>query len=111
MSKEKQASGKLLKLGEIIKPQVDKEIVSSFVERLYGISCQEVQELNAYDDKNYKIVEDPNMKNPLITTRSVHGYVLKIINSLDSKNLSLVEAQTEILNFLSKFNNVFKNVD
>ncbi|MBQ5153909.1 hypothetical protein EGM85_11695, partial [Macrococcus caseolyticus] len=61
-------------------------------------------ELNGYDDKNYKIVEDPNVKNPLITSHSEHGYVLKIMNSIDSQDVGVVEAQNEIMNFLDTSN-------
>lgn len=61
------------------------------------------QELNGYDDKNFHIKEDPNVKNPLITTHCPHGYVLKIMNSMDSTNLDVVDAQNEIMNFLSEY--------
>ncbi|CAK1547570.1 unnamed protein product [Leptosia nina] len=91
---------KILQPGTVIKPIIDQDGVKLLVERLYGISVLELIELNGYDDKNYKIVEDPNVKNPLITNHSSHGYVLKIMNSMDSQNVSLVEAQNEIMNFL-----------
>ncbi|RVE42043.1 hypothetical protein evm_013301 [Chilo suppressalis] len=91
----------LLEPGKIIRPIIDHEGVKLLVERLYGISVLELSELNGYDDKNYKIVEDPNVKNPLITNHSPHGYVLKIMNSMDSLNVSVVEAQNEIMNFLN----------
>jgi hydroxylysine kinase len=92
----------VLEPGTVIKPIVDHEGVKLLAERLYGISVLELTELNGYDDKNYKIVEDPNMKNPLITNHSPHGYVLKILNSMDSKDVAVVEAQNEIMNYLSK---------
>ncbi|CAF4956565.1 unnamed protein product [Pieris macdunnoughi] len=90
----------LLQPGTVIRPTVDHEAVKLLVERLYGISVLELTEMNGYDDKNYKIIEDPNVKNPLITNHSPFGYVLKIMNSMDSKNVSFVEAQNEIMNFL-----------
>lgn len=92
----------LLQPGTVIRPIIDNEGVKLLVERLYGISVLELVELNGYDDKNYKIVEDPNVKNPLITNHSPHGYVLKIMNSMDSLDVGLVEAQNEIMNFLRK---------
>ncbi|KAL0810682.1 hypothetical protein ABMA28_010012 [Loxostege sticticalis] len=91
----------LLEPGKVIKPIIDHDGVRLLVERLYGISALELIELNGYDDKNYKIVEDPNVKNPLITNPSPHGYVLKIMNSMDSQNVDVVEAQNEIMNFLA----------
>lgn len=93
----------VLEPGTVIRPVIDHDSVKLLAERLYGISVLELVELNSYDDKNYKIIEDPNVKNPLITKHSEHGYVLKIMNSMDSQNLSFVEAQNEIMNFLSKF--------
>lgn len=96
----------LLEPGKVIKPIIDHDGVKLLVERLYGISALELIELNGYDDKNYKIVEDPNVKNPLITNPSPHGYVLKIMNSMDSQNVDVVEAQNEIMNFLGKYLNL-----
>lgn len=91
----------VLEPGTVIKPIITHEEVKLLVERLYGISVLELEELNGYDDKNYKIIEDPNVKNPLITNHSTEGYVLKIMNSMDSQNLSVVEAQNEIMNFIT----------
>ncbi|XP_032521956.2 hydroxylysine kinase [Danaus plexippus] len=90
----------ILEPGKVIRPIIDHDGVRLLAERLYGISVLELEELNGYDDKNYKIIEDPNVKNPLITNHSPHGYVLKIMNSVDSQNLDVVEAQNEIMNFL-----------
>nr|XP_026498142.1 hydroxylysine kinase [Vanessa tameamea] len=93
--------GLVLEPGKVIRPVIDHDGVKLLAEKLYGISVLELIELNGYDDKNYKLTEDPNMKNPLITNHSANGYVLKIMNSIDSQNLSVVEAQNEIMNFLS----------
>ncbi|KAJ2944894.1 hypothetical protein O0L34_g1786 [Tuta absoluta] len=94
----------MIEPGQNIRPNIDHEGVKLLAERLYGISVLEMTELNGYDDKNYRIIEDPNVKNPLITTHSPHGYVLKIMNSLDSQNVDVVEAQNEIMNFLNTRN-------
>ncbi|XP_028035392.1 hydroxylysine kinase isoform X2 [Bombyx mandarina] len=91
----------LLEPGQVIRPIIDHEQVKLLAERLYGISVLDLTELNGYDDKNYKLTEDPNMKNPLITNHSPYGYVLKIMNSIDSQNVGVVEAQNEIMNFLA----------
>ena len=95
------ADQRFLEPGKVIRPIIDHEGVKLLVERLYGISVLELTELNGYDDKNYKIIEDPNVKNPLITNHCPHGYVLKIMNSMDSENVTVVEAQNEIMNFLA----------
>ncbi|XP_063633629.1 hydroxylysine kinase [Cydia splendana] len=91
----------ILEPGKVIKPIINHDEVKLLVERLYGISVLELTELNSYDDKNYKIIEDPNVKNPLITNHSEHGYVLKITNSMDSLDRDTIEAQNEIMNFLN----------
>lgn len=41
-----------------------------------------------------------NVKNPLIVSHSVHGYVLKILNALDSKKEEFVDAQNQLLLYL-----------
>lgn len=92
-----------LEPGQVIRPVIDHEGVKLLAERLFGISVLELTELNGYDDRNYKLSEDPNMKNPLIPNHSEYGYVLKIMNSMDSKDVSVVEAQNEVMNFLRKF--------
>ncbi|XP_034826232.1 hydroxylysine kinase [Maniola hyperantus] len=90
----------VLEPGTVYRPVIDHDGVKLLAERLYGISVLELIELNGYDDKNYKIIEDPNVKNPLITDHSPHGYVFKIMNSMDSQNVDVVDAQNEIMNFL-----------
>ncbi|KAM8716119.1 hypothetical protein ACLKA7_003063 [Drosophila subpalustris] len=45
---------------------------------------------------------DGNVKNPLIVSHCPLGYVLKILNALDSKKEDFVEAQNQLLLFLSK---------
>lgn len=97
------ATSAVLSPGTRIRAEVDEEAVRLLAERLYGISVLELVELPGYDDRNYRLTEDPNVKNPLILRHSPHGYVLKIMNSMDSKNLAVVEAQNELMNFLSQF--------
>lgn len=41
-----------------------------------------------------------NMKNPIIPNAWPHGYVLKIVNSLESKKEKLFDAQTQMMLFL-----------
>lgn len=44
-----------------------------------------------------------NVKNPLIVSHCPFGYVLKILNSLDSKMEDVVDAQNQILLYLGKY--------
>ncbi|XP_030556679.1 hydroxylysine kinase [Drosophila novamexicana] len=95
-------SNVVLQPGSDIKPKMQPEHVEPLVRRLYGITISELKELNAYDDRNYLIQEDCNVKNPLIVSHSVHGYVLKILNALDSKKEEFVDAQNQLLLYLVK---------
>ena len=96
------SSEDLLKPGQLIKPAVTKENVIRIMEKLYGLNVSKITELNAYDDINYHVIcNQTNFNNPYITEVSKDGYVLKIINSLDSKKTTMIEAQTELLLFLN----------
>lgn len=96
------ADGDLLKPGSDVRPKVEPEDVESLLRRLYGITISEVKEIVAYDDRNFFVKEDSNVKNPLIVTHCPHGYVLKILNSLDSKKEDFVDAQNQMLLYLGK---------
>lgn len=45
-------------LSSNIKPKVTMADVEKMVERLYGIVVKDIKELQAYDDRNYLILED-----------------------------------------------------
>ncbi|EDW90304.1 hydroxylysine kinase [Drosophila yakuba] len=96
------AEDDLLKPGSDVRPKVEPEDVESLLRRLYGITISEVKEIIAYDDRNFFLKEDSNVKNPLIVTHCPHGYVLKILNSLDSKKEDFVDAQNQLLLYLAK---------
>lgn len=97
-------SSATLEPGSDIKPKVTNELVESLLRRLYGITLAEFKELISYDDRNFLIKEDPNIKNPLIVSHWPHGYVLKILNALDSKKVEFVDAQNQLMLYLSKQN-------
>lgn len=85
----------LLKPGESITIVLTDGEVLDILKNIYGIIPQSIVELNGYDDKNYKItVKCPN-------TAKVDEYVLKFLNTLDSKNTSLMEGQSSMLLFLN----------
>lgn len=91
----------LLKPGSKIRPEITEEDVQNLAQRLYGITIEHKLELPAYDDRNYFIMADNRYKNPIITQGCPHGYVLKVLNALDSKKLSFIDAQTKLLRFVS----------
>lgn len=94
----------MLKPGQQIKAKIDKESVSRLVELRYGLVVKNIVELDAYDDRNYRVVCEDRMPfgNPHVSAVAKHGYVVKIINTLDSQNTGLIDAQNELLCFLTK---------
>ncbi|XP_076631996.1 hydroxylysine kinase [Colletes latitarsis] len=90
--------------GQRIRPPGSDRLASDLLEKLYGLKATRVIELNAYDDRNYHVVCENLSLNPHATTISEHGYVLKIVNSLDSRKGHVIDAQTEMLIFLNQRN-------
>ncbi|XP_076658810.1 hydroxylysine kinase [Halictus rubicundus] len=88
--------------GQRIRPPGSEHVVSVLLEKLYGLKMTKIIELNAYDDRNYHIICENLHKNPHIDSVSKHGYVLKIVNSLDSRKSQVIEAQNEMLIFLNE---------
>ncbi|XP_046399046.1 hydroxylysine kinase [Ischnura elegans] len=89
----------LLQPGQQITPIISIELAKDLVQKLFGVKTKEIHELNAYDDKNFHVLAD-GIENPNIVKGAEHGYVFKVMNSLDSKNVSLVDGQKEIMLFL-----------
>ncbi|XP_012269711.2 hydroxylysine kinase [Athalia rosae] len=96
--------GELLQPGQIIRPNADTKIAIELVNRLYGLKVKQITELNAYDDKNFHVICEEYFRNNIFMTSGVQrdGYVLKITNSLDSRNTDYIEGQTEVLLFLNE---------
>ncbi|XP_044056107.1 hydroxylysine kinase isoform X2 [Siniperca chuatsi] len=71
------------------KPNFSQSQVAELVKRLFRLTASEIRSLPSYDDQNFHVL-------------AVEGgeYVLKIMNSEDSKNPSLVEVQTYAMSFL-----------
>ncbi|KOC68389.1 Aminoglycoside phosphotransferase domain-containing protein 1 [Habropoda laboriosa] len=92
----------VLRPGQRIRPPGSNQIAAHLLKELYDLDASSVTELNAYDDRNYRVICDESHTNPHITTISKYGYVLKIINSLDSQKSHVIEAQTEMLIFLNQ---------
>lgn len=76
----------LLTPGQQITPLIDEETAKKLVESRYDLHIKNITELNAYDDKNYHIkCKDQVSENPYVEEIHKDGYVLKVVNSLDSK--------------------------
>ncbi|XP_075217058.1 hydroxylysine kinase [Lycorma delicatula] len=87
---------------DIQKPYIHSiEQIILLIKKLYGIETSKITQLNAYDDKNYHVIVS-RIDNQYISTPWVHGYTLKIMNSLDSKNINFVEAQNHLMLYVAK---------
>ncbi|XP_015112719.1 hydroxylysine kinase [Diachasma alloeum] len=82
------------------RPNVDDKTAIELVNTLYGFKVMSIRELNGYDDKNLRIKCVEDFDNPHVKSIETDGYVLKIMNSLDSKNVSLVEGQNAMMLYL-----------
>ena len=72
--------------GQLIKPPMDCEKAVELVESLYGFKVLDVRQLDAYEDRNFHVhVSTEKHANPHVRQVSSHGYVLKVMNSLDSQ--------------------------
>ncbi|KAL6266608.1 hypothetical protein P5V15_003453 [Pogonomyrmex californicus] len=94
----------LLIPGQRIRPPMTEKTAVALLGRLYGMKATSVRELNAYDDRNYHVVCDGTTTNPHVIRPEKVGYVLKVINSLDSRKTGVIEAQTELMIFLNQRN-------
>ncbi|GAB0094491.1 hydroxylysine kinase [Sergentomyia squamirostris] len=94
----------ILKPGTKIKPVISEKEVEKLAERLYGITVLKISEINSYDDRNFFITEDRNIKNPIIANHSSHGYILKVLNALDTHKTGFIDAQTKLMLFLGQQN-------
>ncbi|CAJ1060767.1 hydroxylysine kinase-like [Xyrichtys novacula] len=71
------------------KPNFSQPQVAELVKRLFRLTSSEIRSLPSYDDQNFYV-------------SAVEGgeYVLKIMNSEDSKNSIMIEVQTYAMTFL-----------
>ncbi|XP_025207051.1 uncharacterized protein LOC112602910 [Melanaphis sacchari] len=87
-------------LTENICPVINKDQVVDILKNDYGFINGKIQELDGYDDKNYLITEVKKCVE--IIEFPIDGIVIKIINSIDSKNLLLLDAQTKLTQYLEQ---------
>ncbi|XP_067271033.1 hydroxylysine kinase [Pseudorasbora parva] len=71
------------------KPNLSHSQVSELMKRLYGLSVSVIRPLPSYDDQNFHLCPGEGRE-----------YVLKVMNSTDSHNTSVVELQNHAMNFL-----------
>ena len=89
-----------------IKPQMDKEKAGAFAKSLYGLQATNLKEFVSYDDRNYFFKVDPEspVDNPNLNKSDIcpDGYILKVTNSLDSKDPKVLEAQNAMILHMHK---------
>ncbi|XP_076466921.1 hydroxylysine kinase-like [Babylonia areolata] len=86
--------------GEVIAPEVPDGSVEKIAEERYGLKVTRCKQLNGYDDKNYLIHVTPTSSNPHLTPVRPEGYVMKVINTLDTRRPSILYAQIEFMRHL-----------
>jgi hydroxylysine kinase len=95
----------VLQPGQLIRPRMTSETATALIRRLYGFQPSgDVSELPSYDDRNYYVIVDGRRhSNPHVTDVWPHGYVLKVLNSLDSRKTHVGEQAS----WLSRVNYTF----
>ncbi|XP_036442850.1 hydroxylysine kinase-like [Colossoma macropomum] len=71
------------------KPNLTISQATDITGRLFGLTASSVRPLPSYDDQNFHVVSSEGGQ-----------YVLKVMNSADSQNPTLLEVQTHTMNFL-----------
>ncbi|XP_072349100.1 hydroxylysine kinase-like [Scyliorhinus torazame] len=82
----------------LIKPSLNEAQVVELVERLYGLRVSGVQSMPSYDDQNFHVLAPESQE----TGDLSKSYVLKVMNSVDSQDADLIEAQTRAMMFLNE---------
>ncbi|XP_062385698.1 hydroxylysine kinase-like [Sardina pilchardus] len=73
------------------KPNLSHAQASELVKRLYGLTHSKIRPLPSYEDQNFYVCVSEGGE-----------YVLKVMNSGDSQNPTLLELQNHAMNFLQK---------
>ncbi|XP_046558185.1 hydroxylysine kinase-like [Haliotis rubra] len=84
------------KPGKAKKPSLTESFIGSILSKHYGLRMFSCQELNSYDDFNFRVKAESTGTNENLEV-SCHGYVFKVLNSLDSKNTGVIDAQHEMM--------------
>ena len=87
----------------LVRPSVDKKEAVRLAGILYGLcvsDLSQVKEFVGYDDRNFYIKGTlPNHPNSSVEEDE---FVLKILNHVDSENISFVNAQNEVMLYLKE---------
>ncbi|KAL4231987.1 hypothetical protein ACF0H5_009564 [Mactra antiquata] len=64
--------------------------VADLIQSLYGLRVRHQTPLNSYDDINIHVEIEEDFNNVHISEVSTDGYVLKILNSVDSNKVDFI---------------------
>ncbi|KAM4574161.1 hydroxylysine kinase [Fundulus diaphanus] len=73
------------------KPDFSPSQVSEIIKRLYNLTATEIRPLPSYDDQNFYVAPTEGGE-----------FILKIMNTEDSKNATIIELQTHAMSFLNQ---------
>ncbi|XP_013404836.2 hydroxylysine kinase [Lingula anatina] len=85
----------------IVRPYVPDAVATRLVTTLYGLTPTSLHKMNSYDDQNFHVNVQPSSTNQFIPEVWPHGYVLKILNAIDSEEPQHMDGQTELLKHLN----------
>ncbi|XP_050520879.1 uncharacterized protein LOC126894131 isoform X2 [Daktulosphaira vitifoliae] len=78
--------------------EVDEQYIQDILLNDYGFIDGQIRKLDGYDDKNFHITDAKSCSEGIKFPSD--GVILKFVNSVDSSYISLMEAQTKLMQFL-----------
>ncbi|XP_038640269.1 hydroxylysine kinase-like [Scyliorhinus canicula] len=85
-------------MSTVEKPTLNEDQVVELVKRLYGLRVSSVQPMPSYIDQNFHVLVSESQE----TGDHSKSYVFKVMNSVDSQDTDLIEAQTRAMMFLNE---------
>ncbi|KAK7451833.1 hypothetical protein BaRGS_00039795, partial [Batillaria attramentaria] len=67
---------------------------------VFGLSVTACRQLNGYRDKNFHLLVSPDTCNPHLKSVPRQGYVMKVINTIDTNQPDILYVQTELMKHL-----------
>jgi len=92
----------MVPLNEVIKPSVSSEQAKALLLQWYGLDTVSIKPLVSYDDLNFhvKVTASTTVPNPHLNNVEPCGYILKVLNSMDSALPEVTDAQNAMMSYL-----------
>lgn len=90
----------ILQPGQIIRPSVTEAKAREIVLNVFGLKVTNVKEFNSYDDRTFYVKVENSTNNPYIQEVTSTGYILKILNSMDSQKPDLIDAHNKLMLYM-----------